>query len=78
MLPPQEFEPVNVSMPAPIFVNAPGPPIDDIDSKAPPLTVKMELPASVTGVLIVCVPLSTVTFAMPLLPLSVKLPLRRV
>ena len=33
------------------------------------------LAASVIGVLIVCVPLLTVTVAVPLLPLSVRLPL---
>ena len=41
---------------------------------APPLTAKTALLANVIAVLIDCVPLLTVTVAVPLLPLSVKLP----
>ena len=67
--------PGNVKPPEPLLVNPPEPLIVEFNSKAPPLIAKLALLASVIGVLIVCVPLLTVTVAVPLLPLSVRLPL---
>ena len=67
--------PGSVTVPEPLVINPPEPLIVEFRSKAPPLIAKLALLASVIGVLIVCVPLLTVTVAVPLLPLSVKLPL---
>ncbi len=63
------------SCPGPLLTKPSLPLIVEFNSKAPPFTAKLALLASVIGVLIDCVPLVTVTLAVPLPPLSVRLPL---